>query len=286
MPNSEEKPLAISTSIPPDLPPKQQKLFRDVLEKLNECGVPYAVSGAFALRQHTGICRDTKDLDVFLPAAAVKRTLECLVADGFDCEVRDPVWLAKAHREDFFVDLISGMSNGIIAVDESWITRASPTNIFGVDVRVLAPEELIASKLFVTRRERFDGADIVHVIFGTRGKLDWERILQIAGEHWEVVLWSLILFHYVYPANTAYVPQEVWARLLKRFSDQVAHPNSEAKFRGSLIDENMFNIDVHEWGMEDLLAEARAKREPKMESPAASCSENSEWATKNVAKQQ
>src|SRR6266403_1331215 len=77
VPNSEEKPLAISTSIPPDLPPKQQKLFRDVLEKLNECGVPYAVSGAFALRKHTGICRDTKDLDVFLPAAAVKRTLEC-----------------------------------------------------------------------------------------------------------------------------------------------------------------------------------------------------------------
>jgi hypothetical protein len=267
VPDAEEKPLAVSTSTPPDLPLKQQQLFRDVLNKLNQCGVPYAVSGAFALRQHTGICRDTKDLDVFLPAADVKSALECLVADGFDCEVRDPVWLAKAHRGDFFVDLICGMSNGVIVVDRSWITRASPTTIFGVDVRVLAPEELIASKLFVTRRERFDGADIVHVIFGTRGKLDWDRVLQIAGEHWEVVLWSLVLFHYVYPAHTAYVPQEIWTRLLKRFADQIAHPDSQAKFRGSLIDENMFHIDVHEWELDNLLAEERAKREPKLEAP-------------------
>ena len=72
----------------------------------------------------------------------------------------DPVWLAKARRGEYFVDLITGMSNGVVRVDYSWIRRASRTQIFGISARVLAPEELIASKVFVTRRERFDGADI------------------------------------------------------------------------------------------------------------------------------
>jgi hypothetical protein len=49
--------------------------------------------------------------------------------------------------------------------------------------QVLAAEELIASKLFIARWERFDGADIAHVIYGTQGKLDWQRILRMAGEH-------------------------------------------------------------------------------------------------------
>ncbi len=73
-------------------------------------------------------------------------------------------------------------------------------------MKVLAAEELIASKLFVTRRERFDGADIVHVIHGTAGKLDWTRILQLIGEHWMVLLWVLVLYQYVYPAHSQFVP--------------------------------------------------------------------------------
>ena len=67
----------------------------------------------------------------------------------------------------------------------------SDAEVLGVPVKVLAAEELIASKLFVTRRERFDGADIVHVIHGTGGKLDWDRILYLVGEHWMMLLWVL-----------------------------------------------------------------------------------------------
>src|SRR5205085_3570088 len=130
---------------------------------------------------HTGIWRDTKDLDLFLTARNVKPALERLQAAGFDTEVCDPVWLAKAHRGDFYVDLITGMSNGVITVNDTWIERALPQAIVGVPSRVLAAEELIASKLFVTRRERFDGADICHVIFGVRGKLDWQHLLNLCG---------------------------------------------------------------------------------------------------------
>jgi hypothetical protein len=97
-----------------DVPEEQASLYREVLTVLEEKRVPYAVSGAFALRHHTGICRFTKDLDVFLTAENVPRALSYLNQREFHCEVCDPVWLAKAHRDGFFVDLITGMSNGVM----------------------------------------------------------------------------------------------------------------------------------------------------------------------------
>jgi hypothetical protein len=268
VPKAEDKPLPVSSSTPPDFPPEQERLFREVLQVLNQGGVPYVVSGAFALQKHTGIWRDTKDLDVFLAAQHVPGALQCLINDGFECSVVDPVWLAKAHRGDFYVDLICGMSNAVIVVEDSWIERGLPTEIVGVPVRVLAPEELIASKLFVTRRERFDGADIVHVIYGTRGRLDWDRLLQLAGAHWEILLWVLVLFHYIYPARASYVPRPLWDGLLQRFQAELAHPDSHARFRGSLVDENMFAIDVKEWGLDNLIEGLRAQRQPKLVAPA------------------
>ena len=83
----------------------------------------------------------TKDLDLFLPVQHVAGALDCLVADGFECEITDPVWLAKARRGDFFVDLITGMSNGAIWVDESWVERGSVIMAFDIPTRVLAAEE-------------------------------------------------------------------------------------------------------------------------------------------------
>src|SRR6266545_4327798 len=106
-PSHPEEQLPVSSSIPQQFPEAQTRLFREVLQLMNARGVPYVVSGAFALQKHTGIFRDTKDLDLFLPAEHVEAALRYLHEDGFQTEVRDPVWLAKAHREDFFVDLIT-----------------------------------------------------------------------------------------------------------------------------------------------------------------------------------
>jgi len=259
-----EKELPVSSSVPPDFPPEQRALFCEVLEHLNRVGVPYVVSGAFALQQHTGIWRDTKDLDLFLPAEAVPDALRFLQEEGFETEVRDPVWLAKAHRDGYYVDLITGMSNAVITVDQSWIDRGSHSAVLGVPTRVLAAEELIASKLFVNFRERFDGADVVHIIFGTQGRLDWQRLLALVGDHWELLLWELVLFHYVYPACRSFVPGEIWKYLLSRLRTQLESPSAPGPFRGSLLDEKMFAIDMKEWGMENLLQQQRDRREPKI----------------------
>src|SRR6266496_5452609 len=84
----ETKPILISSSVPPVFPSEQEQLFREVLTLFNEKHVPYVVSGAFALQKHTGIWRNTKDLDLFLAPEDVPRAMQALKDHGFETEVR------------------------------------------------------------------------------------------------------------------------------------------------------------------------------------------------------
>jgi hypothetical protein len=75
-----------------------------------------------------------------------------------------------------------------------------------------------------------------------------------------MLLWSLILFRYVYPAHSHYVPAAIWHELLQRFQKEIGSRDPQAAFRGSLVDNNMFAIDVNEWGLSNLLETERKSR--------------------------
>jgi hypothetical protein len=252
----EEDPvLPVSSSSPPEFLPEALDCYRGVLESLRQAEIPYAIAGAFALHQHTGIWRVTKDLDVVVEAKLAGPALSRLHAMGFETYIKDPVWLAKAVRGEYFVDLITALGNAVLMVDASWIERAVPSEVFGVPCRVLAAEENIASKLFVTRRERFDGADVAHLIRACGERLDWDRLQQLMEGHEELLLSSLIFFAYIYPSRAGVVPRQVWTGLLDRLNKHLRHSGSDEPFRGTLIDPNMFAIDVEEWGERDLYRE-------------------------------
>jgi hypothetical protein len=249
----------------PLLVAEQRQMFQRVIVALQQGGVRFAVAGAFAFRHYTGIWRFTKDLDLFLPAEAIERALELCRDAGLVTEVTDPVWLAKARAGDYFVDLISGMSNGVFWVTPAWIERARSGEALGRRLLLLAPEEMILSKLFVTRRERFDGSDICHLIYRCGAELDWRRLREAVGEHWALLLWHLLLFRYVYPAERQAVPAWLWRELGKRLAaDLRALP--AGPFRGSLIDPLMFAPDVTLWGLENLEDGSRQRR---LHEPAA-----------------
>jgi hypothetical protein len=89
----------------------------------------------------------------------------------------------------------------------------------------------------------------------------------------------LVLFRYIYPAQTAYVPATVWDDLIGRFISAVKNPDPNARFRGSLIDEHQFAIDIEEWRLDDILTEYRARRTPKLVCNMAKCSAPDETAS-------
>src|SRR5438270_6878217 len=102
MPDDREIALPVSSSRPPVFCKKQESLFLEVIQLLERNHVPFVISGAFALHEHTGIWRNTKDLDLFLPTQEVGHALKLLENDGFETEILDPVWLAKAKRDGYF----------------------------------------------------------------------------------------------------------------------------------------------------------------------------------------
>jgi hypothetical protein len=259
-----EPKLPVCSSEPPTFPEDQQEHFERVLRFMNERQIPYVVSGTFALHEHTGIWRQTKDLDLFVTPENMRKALSQFKEAGYETWVKDPVWLGKVVSGKYFVDLITGMSNAVLQVDRSWIERGVQTEIFGVPCKVLGPEELLASKIFVVRRERFDGADVVHIIYAMRDMLDWERVFKLVGEHWEMLLWSLIFYRYIYPRHANELPRWVWHELLSRFERDLVDPKLDTPFRGSLIDENMFAIDVREWGMENEIEKYRAAHHKRL----------------------
>ena len=253
--SQEDTPLPVTSSAEPEWAFEAEECYRDVLQALQQGGIACAVGGAFALHKHTGIWRTTKDLDLLLEPRHVPRALELLRQAGFETLVQDPVWLAKAIRGNYFVDLITGVGNASIVVDASWMERASWDQILGLPCRVLAAEEMIASKVFVTRRERFDGADVAHLLRSCADRLDWERVLSLLSCHWELLYWSLVLYSYIYPGHISLVPQRIWLDLTSRFRQHVMNPPRDAPSRGSLVDPLMFAIDVNEWGERNLYRE-------------------------------
>ena len=119
-------------------------------------------------------------------------------------------------------------------------------------MRLIPPEEMLWSKAFVMERERYDGADINHLLRATASDLNWQRLLWRFGVHWPVLLSHLVLFGYVYPAETRHVPGWVMRDLLDRIRAERDGPDGfERICRGPFLSRSQYLIDLGQWGYVD-----------------------------------
>ncbi|HEX6070733.1 MAG TPA: hypothetical protein VFZ18_12945 [Longimicrobiaceae bacterium] len=235
------------------IPEEEREKYKRALAALNRAGIPYVVSGAYAIYEHTGIYRETKDLDLFLEPERMLDGARALQEEGFRMRLEQPHWLAKATLGDHFVDLIFGMGNGLALIDQDWYRHSKPAILAANTVRVAPVEELIWHRLFISERHRHDMADIVHLILCQGSRIDWDRLVHKAGEHWPLLLSQLQMFSYVYPEARSHIPVALIDDLLARSKAELTRPRSgEAVTRGPLISRFSFSIDVNEWGMTDL----------------------------------
>jgi hypothetical protein len=223
---------------------------RAALEALNDDGVPYVVGGAYAMRVYTGIYRDTKDLDLCCTREAVEPALASLARARFRIERTDALWLAKGFAEDGeFVDLIFSSGNGVCEVDDLWLSRAREERVLGVPAKIAPPEEMIWSKSFVMERERYDGADVQHLLRACARSLDWRFLLGRMREHPEVLLSHLLLFRFSYPGERDAVPGWLLDELLL-LARRPAREEEQAMCRGTLLSAVQYDVDL-EKGLTD-----------------------------------
>jgi hypothetical protein len=232
---------------------RRHRFYRSTVDALRRAGVPFLVGGGHALAWYTGIDRLTKDLDIFVKPGDQGRARASLTAAGYRTELSFPHWLAKAHGEGECVDIIFSSGNGIATVDKAWFDHAVRAEVLGTALDLVPAEEMIWSKSFVMERERFDGADIIHLVRARAAGFDWRRLLARFGPHWRVLLSHVVLFGFVYPDERGLVPDWVMGDLLARLASEL-DPRAEGDRRlcqGTLISREQYLSDVREGGYID-----------------------------------
>jgi hypothetical protein len=240
-----------------ELEPSTSRFYRNALRVLSEAKVPHLLGGAYAFAHYTGIIRHTKDLDLFVKPEDAARALKVLERAGYRTEMTFSHWLGKAFSGDDFVDVIFSSGNGLCAVDEEWFMHAVPLEVGGA---LLCPaEELIWQKSFIMERERFDGADVNHLLRACGPALAWHRLLRRFGPHWQLLLAHLVLFGFVYPAERDCIPPHVIDRLLERWRNEGRETNGEKVCQGTLLSRMQYLSDTERWGYSDARLSPRGR---------------------------
>lgn len=229
------------------IPEHERDIYRRALNVLNRAGVPYVVSGLYAMHMYTGIYRKTKDLDLFFEPIHVVTAARALKDDGFSVRIEDVHWLAKAAKDGKQIDLIHGMGNGLALIDDAWYRHSRAGILAGATVRVAPPEELLWHRLYVSERHRHDVADVMHLILCRGDELDWDRLLERLHEHYRLLLAHIHLFDFVYPGHVRRVPDRVREQLGERALAERGQVGDPRVCQGTLISRFSFNIDVKEW---------------------------------------
>ena len=218
---------------------------------LKKAKIPFLVGGAFALRAHTGILRDTKDFDLMMSQDSVRRALTLFQEAGFRAEMAFTHWLAKVHHGELFIDLIFNSGNGLCPVDPLWMEYAQDRSVLGVPAKLCPAEEMIWQKAFIMERERFDGADILHLLLKGSPEMDWNRLLMRFRHHEAVLLSHLLLFQYAYPSHRQNIPSDVMRQLLRKASAQPLKNLAPEVCRGTYLSREQYLPDIDRWGFED-----------------------------------
>lgn len=239
-------------SRPALVPPETLAFYRNTMTVLRENDVPFLVGGAYAFAVYTGIARHTKDFDLFLKESDVDAAIEALRGAGYKADKRFAHWLAKAYEGDDAVDLIYRSGNGICTVDDAWFERAVQSQVLDMEALMVPPEEIIWSKAFIMERERFDGADVIHILLKSADRIDWHRLVDLFQANWRILLTHLILFGFVFPNQRSLIPEEIMATLAGRLKEEVEEPApTDPICQGTLLSRAQYLTDVGEGGYTD-----------------------------------
>jgi aminoglycoside-2''-adenylyltransferase len=219
------------------------------MDALDGAGIGFLVGGAWAFEAHTGIGGRTKDLDLFVRPEDVEAAMAALDDMGSRTELTSPLWIGKAFHHDEVVDLIFSSGNGLCTVDDAWFEHAVRSTVLDRPVGLVPIEEMIWSKSFLMERDRFDGADIQHLVLAANGALDADRLLARFGVHWRVLLAQVVLFDYAFPSKRGLLPEALRTALMERATsagEAVEVEDERDLCYGTFLSRHQYIVDVED----------------------------------------
>ncbi|HEX2026103.1 MAG TPA: nucleotidyltransferase [Actinomycetota bacterium] len=168
-----------------------QRVLWETADVLRRSGIPHLFMGGVASAA-LGRPRWTHDIDVFVGPDDARRTLRVLASEGYETQETDPQWLYKALKDDVLVDVIF-LSDGQVVLDEEMAARARPTEVEGIPLPVIGPEDLIVIKALVHKerspRHWFDALALLR-----RDDLDWDYLLERSRRYNPLRVLSLLYY--------------------------------------------------------------------------------------------
>jgi hypothetical protein len=191
-------------------------LYRNVLIKAQDSGIPFALGGGMAAMVYAGQTRDSKDIDIYLRPGDRDGMIGLLTSlgltDYYDQKPYDRSWIYRSWQDGMIVDVMWGMANQRAQVDDLWLSGPS-FEVEGRSILVVPPEEILWSKLYVLQRDRCDWPDALNMLYALGPDLAWSHLLERVGPDVGLLAGLLATFRWLCPTRAAKLPASLWSRL-------------------------------------------------------------------------
>ncbi|MCX6344209.1 MAG: nucleotidyltransferase [Armatimonadetes bacterium] len=219
---------------------ENEALYIKALTALRDAGVNYMLGGALAVYYYTNWWRNTHDVDVYVVHEDLDLAMDALARAGFhdlgEQAVGDSEWIYHAGRESIIVDVIWRFANLANYVSLDWLERAPDCRFLGIDAKVLPPEEVVWIKAFVINRHRCDWPDVMRLIKNQCDNINWDRLLDMLGEHWLLLAGLVDVFDWQNPQSVNCIPRHIREEIARRRKDYWDNPPPLAEGRERLLD--------------------------------------------------
>src|SRR3954470_20629831 len=140
---------------------------------LRGADVPFLLGGSLASWARGG--PETRhDLDLIIKPADAEKALEALREAGLRPERPPEEWLFKAWDGDTLVDLIYCPKG--LPVDDELIGRGEELSVLGMDIRVMAMEDVMATKLLALTEHSLRYESLLQIARALREQIDWRAV--------------------------------------------------------------------------------------------------------------
>lgn len=234
-----QEPIADWTSM---ISEEEWRVYRPVILAAEERKLVFAIGGGPAQSEYSKRQRWTKDLDFFLKPTdvpAMKAIMEEQgIEDYFEHEEYDRSWIYRGIKDEVILDIIWTMPNHRMVVDDLWLTRGLQVQINDLRLRLLSPEELLWSKIYVMQRDRTDWPDLLNLIHTCAEELDWKHLCNRLGEDVLLLGGLLSVYKWMCPGGARRLPEWLW--------DEIRAADRDQQETGC-VKERQFLLDTRDW---------------------------------------
>lgn len=201
----------------PFAPDASWETYASVMRAAQKERIRFALGGGTVAALYAGRRHQAKDLDLYILPADRGRMIDAVrtagIVDYYEQRPYDRTWIFRGVRDGAIVDVMWQMANGRAEVDAAWLTNGPETKVMGLTLKLLPPEELIWSKIYVLQRERSDWPEVLNMLYVQGRRLDWNRLLERVGDDRPLLSSIVCLFAWICPGRAREFPGDLWPRL-------------------------------------------------------------------------